>query len=255
MKGQSRCISHREPEQLKTGGKVAGRSHPGAVDEQCVCAGKSNAFPALAGREGRKAKSGWYHGKTSSRPSNRAGTFIFWIFNDAKGEVSMNNNTLELKQELLRLLDQDYHQTHEQLARQLGAETSQVAKMIRELEDDRILVKCQPIINWEKAGLEDVSALIEVKITPQREVGFDAIAARIYRFPEVRNLFLMSGTYDLAVTVEGANLKEVAQFVSTKLATIDGVVSTTTHFVLKKYKEEGVIIDDEEADRRLLVTP
>ena len=167
----------------------------------------------------------------------------------------MSNNALELKQELLRLLDQDYHQTHEQLARQLGTETSQVAKMIHELEDDRILVKCQPIINWEKAGLEDVSALIEVKITPQREVGFDAIAARIYRFPEVRNLFLMSGTYDLAVTVEGANLKEVAQFVSTKLATIDGVVSTTTHFVLKKYKEEGVIIDDEEADRRLLVTP
>ena len=166
----------------------------------------------------------------------------------------MSENNLTQKQDLLRLLDQDYHQTHEQLARQLGATPAQVGQMIRELEDDRILVKCQPIINWEKAGLEDVSALIEVKITPQREVGFDAIAARIYRFPEVRNLFLMSGTYDLAVTVEGANLKEVAQFVSTKLATIDGVV-TTTHFVLKKYKEEGVIIDDEEADRRLLVTP
>jgi len=126
---------------------------------------------------------------------------------------------------------------------------------MQELESDRIIVKCQPIINWEKAGLDDVSALIEVKITPQREVGFDALAARIYRFPEVRSLYLMSGAYDLAVAVEGTNLKEVAQFVSTKLATIDGVVSTTTHFVLKKYKEEGVIIEDEEADRRLLVTP
>jgi len=167
----------------------------------------------------------------------------------------MNENTLVLKQELLRLLDQDFSQTHEQLARQLRVEPARIGEMIGELEQDRILVKCQPIINWEKAGLEDVSALIEVKITPQREVGFDAIAARIYRFPEVRNLFLMSGAYDLAVTVEGANLKEVAQFVSTRLATIDGVVSTTTHFVLKKYKEEGVIIDDEEADRRLPVSP
>lgn len=167
----------------------------------------------------------------------------------------MNEKTVTLKQDLLKLLDQDYHQTHDQLARQLGVEPGQIAQWLKELEEDRILVKCQPIINWEKAGLDDVSALIEVRITPQREVGFDAIAARIYRFPEVRNLFLMSGAYDLAVTVEGANLKEVAQFVSTKLATIDGVVSTTTHFVLKKYKEEGVIIDDEEADRRLLVSP
>lgn len=167
----------------------------------------------------------------------------------------MMDNATAMKQELLKLLDQDYHQTHEQLARQLGVDPGQVERWIGELESDRILVKCQPIINWEKAGLDDVSALIEVKITPQREVGFDAIAARIYRFPEVRNLYLMSGAYDLAVTVEGTNLKEVAQFVSTKLATIDGVVSTTTHFVLKKYKEEGVIIDDEEADRRLPVSP
>ncbi len=167
----------------------------------------------------------------------------------------MNDQTIAMKQGLLKLLDQDYHQTHEQLARQLGADPGQIEKWLQELESDRILVKCQPIINWEKAGIDDVSALIEVKITPQREVGFDAIAARIYRFPEVRNLYLMSGAYDLAVTVEGTNLKEVAQFVSTKLATIDGVVSTTTHFVLKKYKEEGVIIDDEEADRRLPVSP
>ena len=167
----------------------------------------------------------------------------------------MSDNTTALKQELLKLLDQDYQQTHDQLARQLGTTAAQVAQWLQELEYDRIIVKCQPIINWEKAGLDDVSALIEVKITPQREVGFDALAARIYRFPEVRDLYLMSGAYDLAVTVEGANLKEVAQFVSTKLATIDGVVSTTTHFVLKKYKEEGVIIEDEEADRRLPVSP
>ena len=159
------------------------------------------------------------------------------------------------KQELLRLLDQDYQQTPEQLARQLGLEPEKVAAMIRQLEAERILVKCQPIINWEKAGIDYVSALIEVKITPQREVGFDAIAERIQRFPEVRSLSLMSGAYDLCVIVEGPTLKEVALFVSNKLAPIDGVISTTTHFVLKKYKEEGVIIDDEEEDRRLLVTP
>ena len=167
----------------------------------------------------------------------------------------MTIDAINSKQELLRLLDQDYQQTHEQLARQLGAEPETVAAMIQQLEEEKVLVKCQPIINWEKAGIDYVSALIEVKITPQREVGFDAIAGRIQRFPEIRNLFLMSGAYDLAVTVEGPTLKEVALFVSNKLATIDGVVSTTTHFVLKKYKEEGVIIEDEEADRRLLVTP
>lgn len=158
-------------------------------------------------------------------------------------------------QELLRLLDQDFQQTPEELARQLEMDPAAVSALMRQLEEEKILVKCQPIINWEKAGIDYVSALIEVKITPQREVGFDAIAERIERFPEVRNLFLMSGAYDLAVTVEGPTLKEVALFVSNKLATIDGVVGTTTHFVLKKYKEEGVIIDDEEEDRRLLVTP
>ena len=167
----------------------------------------------------------------------------------------MTFNASDVKQALLYLLDQDYHQTNEQLARQLEITPEKVVEMIQELEEEKILVKCQPIINWEKAGIDYVSALIEVKITPQREVGFDAIAGRIYRFPEVRDLYLMSGTYDLAVTVEGQTLKEVALFVSNKLATIDGVVSTTTHFVLKKYKEEGVIIEDEEDDRRLLVTP
>ena len=118
-----------------------------------------------------------------------------------------------------------------------------------------MIVKYHTIINWEKAGVDVVSAIITVRITPQREVGFDAIAERIYRFPEVRNLYLMSGSFDLLVMVEGQTMKEVAHFVSTKLATIDGVISTTSHFVLKKYKEEGVIIEDREKDRRLVVTP
>ncbi|MEM5771056.1 MAG: Lrp/AsnC family transcriptional regulator, partial [Bacillota bacterium] len=106
-----------------------------------------------------------------------------------------------------------------------------------------------------KTGLDNVTAVIDVKITPQREVGFDAIAERIYRFPEVRNLYLMSGAFDLMVVIEERTLKEVAQFVSTKLSTIEGIVSTTTHFMLKKYKEAGVIIEDQEENHRLVVTP
>ena len=160
-----------------------------------------------------------------------------------------------VKQSLLQLVDQDSLQSPENLARQLGVETAEIVVMLRELAEDKIIVKHRAIINWEKAGVDTVTAVIEVRITPQREVGFDAIAQRICRFPEVRNLYLLSGSYDLAVMVEGATLKEVAQFVSTKLATIDGVLSTTTHFILKKYKEEGVIIEDEETDHRLLVSP
>lgn len=157
--------------------------------------------------------------------------------------------------ELLELLEKDYTQTPETLADLLNRPKEEIAKQIRQLEAEKIIVKYHTIINWEKAGVDVVSAIITVRITPQREVGFDAIAERIYRFPEVRNLYLMSGSFDLLVMVEGQTMKEVANFVSTKLATIEGVISTTSHFVLKKYKEEGVIIEDREKDRRLVVTP
>ncbi|MGI6093750.1 MAG: Lrp/AsnC family transcriptional regulator [Veillonellaceae bacterium] len=157
--------------------------------------------------------------------------------------------------ELLELLEQNHTLTTKQLAAILGKPEEEIVASIKQLEDDKIIVKYQTIINWEKAGANIVTALIEVRITPQREVGFDAIAERIYRFPEVRSLYLMSGTYDLQVIVEGSTLKEVAEFVSTKLATIEGVVSTTSNFMLKKYKEDGVIIEDKEEDRRLVVSP
>ncbi|MBP2641233.1 MAG: transcriptional regulator, AsnC family [Firmicutes bacterium] len=157
--------------------------------------------------------------------------------------------------ELLELLEKDYTQSPETLADLLNRPKEEIAKQIRQLETEKIIVKYHTIINWEKAGVDIVSAIITVRITPQREVGFDAIAERIYRFPEVRNLYLMSGSFDLLVMVEGQTMKEVANFVSTKLATIEGVISTTSHFVLKKYKEEGVIIEDREKDRRLVVTP
>ncbi|BBB90547.1 MAG TPA: Lrp/AsnC family transcriptional regulator [Methylomusa anaerophila] len=156
---------------------------------------------------------------------------------------------------LLELLEKDNTLSIEHLALTLNAPRSDVAEAIKQLEAANIIVKHQTIVNWEKAGIEKVTAVIDVKITPQREVGFDAIAERIYRFPEVRSLYLMSGAYDLLVMVEGANLKQVSKFVAHRLATIDGVVSTTTHFMLKPYKEDGVILDDREEDHRLAVSP
>lgn len=157
--------------------------------------------------------------------------------------------------ELLELLERDHTLTVDQLSVMLGKPPAELAAMISRYEAEKVIVKYQTIINWEKAGVDRVTAIIDVKITPQREVGFDSIAERIYRFPEVRSLYLMSGAYDLMVMIEGKTLKEVAQFVSTKLSTIDGVISTTTHFMLKQYKEAGVILEDEEEDRRLAVSP
>lgn len=161
----------------------------------------------------------------------------------------------ESLKELLVQLEKDCTQPIEQLAARLKKSKEEVAAQIKQLEEEKIIVKYQPIINWEKAGEDKVTAIIDVRITPQREVGFDAIAESIYRFPEVVNLYLMSGAYDLSVMVEGHTLKEVSKFVSTKLSTIDGVISTTTHFMLKPYKYAGVIINDREADHRLVVSP
>jgi DNA-binding Lrp family transcriptional regulator len=157
--------------------------------------------------------------------------------------------------ELLELLEKDYTLTPEQLAVMLGMSEENVIAEIERLEHEKIIVKYHTIINWEKAGVDSVYAIIHVNIAPQREVGFDAIAERIYRFPEVKNLYLMSGAFDLSVMVECSSLKEVSKFVFSKLATIEGVVSTATHFLLKRYKAEGVIIEDKEEDLRLAVTP
>ncbi|EAX46696.1 transcriptional regulator, AsnC family [Thermosinus carboxydivorans Nor1] len=157
--------------------------------------------------------------------------------------------------ELLELLEKDHRLTVEQLAAMLDRPVGEIAAALKDLEAKKVILKYHTFINWEKAGVDTVTALIDVRITPQREVGFDAIAERICRFPEVRSLYLMSGAYDLAVIVEGKNMKEVARFVATKLATMEGVVSTTTHFILKQYKEAGVILEDREEDRRLAVTP
>ena len=136
-----------------------------------------------------------------------------------------------------------------------GETLENVAHAIEEMENDRIILHYAPIINWDKADRERVEGMIEVKVTPQRDLGFDAIAGRIYRFDEVKSVYLMSGNYDLLVLVEARTLKELASFVSEKLSTLEAVTGTATSFVLKRYKQDGVIFDGEKRDMRMAVSP
>ena len=157
--------------------------------------------------------------------------------------------------EILELLENDSRLTPQTIAVMLNMKEDDVVRAIKELEEKNAIVGYFTLVDWEKVGGEKVSAIIEVKITPQRDLGYDAVAMRICRFPEVKTVRLMSGAYDLAVVVEGQTMREVATFVTQKLASIEHVLSTATHFVLKNYKNEGIIVDDGEEDRRLMVTP
>lgn len=157
--------------------------------------------------------------------------------------------------EILEILESNAKIAEKDIAVMLSMDVDEVKNKIRELENNKTILKYITLVNWEKVGEEKVSAIIEVRMTPQRDVGYDSVAERISRFPEVRSVRLVSGTYDLAVNIEGKSMREVSHFVATKLATIDGVVSTTTHFVLKTFKQDGVIIEEEEEDRRLVVSP
>ena len=161
----------------------------------------------------------------------------------------------DIVKELLELLEKNSKTTTAELAAILGQSEYQVEQDIKRLEKDKIILSYPTIINWEKFGSEVVTAIITINLTPQREVGFDAIAERIYRFDEVKTVYLMSGSFDLLVIIEGKSLKDVANFVATRLSTIEGVTQTRSHFMLKSYKKDGVILDDEERDRRLVVSP
>lgn len=152
--------------------------------------------------------------------------------------------------EILKILENDARTTTKQISTMTGTSTAEVAKLIKKAEQDQTILKYKTVINWEKLGEELVWALIEVKVTPQRDVGFDAIAERIYRFPQARTVYLVSGTYDLLVIVVGKTMHEVANFVSQKLAPIEGVEGTVTHFMLKRYKEDGEILERKEGVRR-----
>ena len=156
---------------------------------------------------------------------------------------------------LLKLLQENAAFKPEQLAKMLNLPESEIAAKIKGYENDQVILGYRAVLNEEKIGADLVRAVIEVKITPERGGGFDRLAERIAKYTEVRSCYLMSGGYDLQVVVEGANLREVATFVSEKLATINGVVSTATHFMLKVYKEQGLLANEDRNDERLAVSP
>ena len=152
--------------------------------------------------------------------------------------------------DILKILESDARTTTKQIATMTNIPTAEVARLIKQAEKDRTILKYKTVINWDKVGKEQVWALIDVRITPQKELGFDAIAEHIYHFAEARTVYLVSGTYDLLVLAVGKNMQEVAEFVSQKLAPIEGVQGTATHFVLKRYKEDGEILEGEEGGKR-----
>lgn len=157
--------------------------------------------------------------------------------------------------ELLKLLQSNARETIPDIARMLGISEAEVAARMADYERKGVIRGYQAILNDEEVDAEKVTAVIEVKVTPQREGGFDTIAQRLSKFPEVRSAYLMSGGYDILLFVEGRSLREVAGFVSEKLSTLEGVISTSTHFMLKTYKRFGVLMHQESSDERLSITP
>ena len=162
---------------------------------------------------------------------------------------------MELAMRILESLDQNARLTAKELAVMLGEDEAKVAAEIRRLEEELVICGYPTLIDWDKTDKHQVTAMIEVKVTPQRGKGFDDIAERIYQFDEVEAVYLMSGGFDLTVMLRGSSLKSVAEFVSGKLAPMESVLSTATHFVLKKYKEHGIPLVQKQEDERMLITP
>ena len=160
-----------------------------------------------------------------------------------------------IRKEILYYIEKNSRANLGELAVLLGTDEVTVANEIAEMEKDKVICGYHTLIDWDKAGVELVTALIEVRMTPQRSQGFDKIAERICNYPEVHAVCLISGGYDLLVSLEGKTLKEVSQFVSEKLSTLDSVISTATHFILKKYKDHGTILSSKSESERMLVTP
>jgi len=158
-------------------------------------------------------------------------------------------------EEVLKIIEKDARTTPSQIAGMTGLPEDEVRGILEECERRKIIRRYKTLIDWEQAGLERVLAFIDVKVQPAREVGFDDVAARIYRYPEVLSVYLVSGAHDLRVLVQGKTMHEVAYFVAEKLATVDRVQSTATFFLLKKYKEDGDVLVEHDEDRRLAVTP
>ena len=160
-----------------------------------------------------------------------------------------------MREELLRIIEKNSRMDLKELAVILGVEEVDVVNELAALEAEGIICGYHTMINWDNTGDEKVIALIEVKVTPQRGMGFDKIAERIYQYSEVTSVYLMSGAFDFTVIIEGKTMREVAQFVSEKLSPMDSVLSTATHFVLKKYKDHGTVMCGKAEDERMMITP
>ena len=161
----------------------------------------------------------------------------------------------KLELDLLALLEEDSTLTDEEMAMMLNSDAKSVREAIENLEKDKSIVKYIAVVNRENLDDDKVEALIELKVTPQRDIGYDDIAKRIYKYSEIKGVYLMAGAYDLAVRMESDSIKNISKFVFEKLAVIDGVTSTQTVFIMRKYKENGVVLVPEEHDDRLVVTP
>ncbi len=156
---------------------------------------------------------------------------------------------------ILEILEQDARTTPEQVAAMLGMEVQRVQEAILQMEKEGIIRRYKTVIDWDRFGEERVFAFIDVKVSPAREVGFDDVAERIYRFPQVHAVYLVSGDHDLRVIVSGNSMKEIASFVAERLAPLERIQATYTQFVLKRYKEDGEVYAETEPDRRLVVAP
>lgn len=155
---------------------------------------------------------------------------------------------------IIEILEQDCRKTPEEIAKKIGRDVETVKKQIKELEDRGVIAGYKALINWDEFDRDLVVSQIELRVMPQIGKGFDRIAEKIYQYPQVKSMFLVSGGYDLCLTISGQNMKDVALFVAEKLAPMECIVSTTTHFILKKYKEHGVIFEHGETDNRQVIT-
>lgn len=166
----------------------------------------------------------------------------------------MHLNDKEL--EILKIVEMNSRIDISDIVKMTDFSAEDIETALKKMEESRVIVRYATIINWSLVDEhEGVTAMIDVKVTPKRDVGFDGVAQRIYRFKEVQSVYLMSGVYDLSVVIEGKSMNEVARFVSEKLSTLDSVISTTTHFILKKYKHDGIIFAQKEDDKRIVISP
>lgn len=162
---------------------------------------------------------------------------------------------MEMREKILTFIEKNSRVDLKDLAVMLGTEEAVVANELAAMEEEHIICGYHTLIDWEKTSMEKVNALIEVRVTPQRGRGFDSVAERVYNYPEVNAVYLISGGYDLLVTLEGKSLKQISGFVSDKLSTLESVLSTATHFILKKYKDHGTVLTKKYEDTREKVTP